>query len=417
MSAPANAAERDPLVPNDPLFKQQWALTRDAPLAWRITTGSPDTRIAIVDSGIDATHEDLAGSIVASYAIPGNADVHDDTGHGTAVAGIAAAAADNGIGIAGIAYRASLLVAKVTDAKGQGTCAHTADGIVWAAQSDANVIVVSSGGPAGCLFLEQAVEYAWERGALVVAAAGNEGTTTPNYPAAYPHVLSVGATDDHDGRATFSNHGADWVQIAAPGVHLDTTTIGPQPYGRVAGTSYAAPLVAGAAALIWPGVADSDGDGRRNDEVAERLLASADKVPGSAVDWQSGRLNVCKAAAAGADLCRPPSDPEPEPEPGQGPDAEPPTTEVPLPAVPPVTKAIARRQATRALRQRYGGSFRHRRHFRISCRVITRTSGRCSVSWWHARDRYRGTVTVRYALRGADGSWKSRLRVSRVSRP
>jgi thermitase len=404
-------------APNDPLFAQQWALQNDAatiqpaadrhpvagadidaPFAWSITTGDPRTRIAIVDSGIDPAHEDLRGEIVASHTFKGSADGRDNVGHGTAVAGLAAAITNNGKGIAGVSHGASLLNAKVSDDPGgETTCSVIGQAIIWGTDNGANVINVSSGGPAGCFDLNLAVNYAASHDVLIVAAAGNAGDTAPNYPAAYPTVLSVAATDNADARWPSSSYGAAWVDLAAPGVDVLTTlpeypnSFGVEGYGEVRGTSFAAPLVAGAAALLWPITKDENGDGRKSDDVAARLEKYADPIPGTGSDWAAGRLNVCRAVAAGAKRCPPPA------------------------AAKPITRAAARRHAVAALERHFGKAFRQRRAYRLSCALLDDAHARCTVSWRHARRRYRGTVSLaRHA--GGQPEWTSRLRIKR-SRP
>lgn len=248
-------------VPNDPDYDDQQTYfdAVRASAAWSSNHGSPDVRVAVVDSGIDLTHPDLAGKVVGSYdASTGLADITDTVGHGTFVAGVAAAATDNGIGVAGAGYDTSLLGVKVADASGTIAIDDEVAGIRWAADHGADIINLSLGGPDPSKLERQAITYAQTKGALVVAAAGNGRTDHPQYPAAYPGVLSVAATDPTTGgRPAFSSHGP-WVAVAAPGVDIYSTvpvagsTDFPQRglYGRDDGTSFAAPLVAGEAALI-----------------------------------------------------------------------------------------------------------------------------------------------------------------------
>jgi len=311
------------VVPDDPGFVDQWYLENDratvepsgggalgddidAPMAWALDKGSSSVRIAIVDTGIDLSQPDLKGRVVASSTIAANGDdVSDQIGHGTAVAGVAAAIPNNGIGIAGVAYRASLLNVKVYGDSSRGddaSCSAVANGIVAAVHAGARVINVSSGGPQPCLLLAQAASLAWSRGDLVVASAGNAGTNQPEYPAAYNDVLSVGATDAFDRPASFSNRGASWVDLAAPGTDILTTAptyanrLGPTNYGIDSGTSVSAPMVSGAAALLFA-------RGLSNRQVAARLFAYARSVPETGQAWRYGMLDVCNAIAAGAPLC------------------------------------------------------------------------------------------------------------------
>jgi flagellar hook assembly protein FlgD len=177
-------------------------------------------------------------------------------GHGTFVAGVAAAATNNGVGVAGAGYNTSLLAIKAADDTGAFTVDSVAAGIIWAADNGANVINISLSGPTTSSIEQNAVAYAQSKGVLVVAAAGNDASTTPVYPAGDPGVIAVGATDAAGQRATFSNYGS-WVTVGAPGVGIFSTTppagssIFPAAdYGSGDGTSFSSPLVAGEAALL-----------------------------------------------------------------------------------------------------------------------------------------------------------------------
>jgi hypothetical protein len=257
------------------------------------------------------------------------------------------------------------------------------------------VINISSGGPAGCFMLNESVNYAASHDVLMVAAAGNNGDSEPNYPAAYPNVIAVAATDNADNRWPSSSFGASWVDLAAPGVDVVTTlpaypnSFGAEGYGEVQGTSFAAPLVAGAAALLWPSVSDANGDGHKSDDVAKRLLDFADDVPGTGTLWSAGRLNVCRALAAGARRCPPPPPP------------------------PPITRAQARSHAAKALAKRFGTAFKQRRSYHLTCKLLDAQHARCSVSWRHARYRYKGTVAIERKSAGGQSAWTSRLRIKR----
>jgi thermitase len=329
----------DSEIPNDPGFRYQWYLDNapgdppppdggtpvygadvGAPLAWSQTLGSSAVRIAIVDSGIDAGHPDLAGKVVAAANFTASNTTADLSGHGTHVAGIAAASFDNGTGIAGMAPNARLMDVKVLaiDATGQSTgdCADVADGIVWAVDNGANVINLSLGSAAPCPVMAMALEYAFSHGALPIAAAGNSATTARSYPAADPNVVSVAATDDDDRLATFSNRSADWVDVAAPGVDIVSTlptydnASGAVRYGYLSGTSMAAPIVSGIAALIWSQMPA----GSANRDVEARLFGSADAIPGTGTDWRYGRVDACRAVTANGPLCPPvTSGPQPAP--------------------------------------------------------------------------------------------------------
>jgi thermitase len=226
--------------------------------AWDAVMGDPEVVIAILDSGVDRTHPDLAAKVVS----PGHDfandddDATDDHWHGTHVAGIAAADTNNAEGIAGVARNCKILPVKVTAADGNGYYSWIIDGIIWATDQGADVINLSLGGEFDDPFLEDACKYAYDRGVVVVAAAGNDYGAPVVYPAAYDsYVLAVAATDFNDQAADFSSSGPQ-VDVAAPGVYI----LGPAPqwyvgkaylpYVFASGTSQAAPHVSGMAALI-----------------------------------------------------------------------------------------------------------------------------------------------------------------------
>jgi subtilisin family serine protease len=242
-------------TPNDPRFasdQQHYLAPLRLPSAWDVTRGSTGIKIAILDSGVDLDHPDLAPRIVAGYDfVNDDAVAQDDDGHGTMVAGIAGAATDNGIGIAGAAWNASIAPVKVLDETGAGNDFDIAAGITWAADNGAHVINLSLGGPWSSVTLFDAVEYARRKGSLVVAAAGNAGWAQDSYPAVYAD-LAVGATDTNGDAAWFSNSGY-WVDVTAPGIDVTSTALADGPteaYDRSAGTSLSSPLVAGIAALV-----------------------------------------------------------------------------------------------------------------------------------------------------------------------
>ncbi|MBI2941018.1 MAG: S8 family serine peptidase, partial [Chloroflexi bacterium] len=279
-----------------------------------LNPGSRAIHIAILDTGVDQDHEDLASKIVGNIDFTGSGTVDDRNGHGTHVAGIAAAATDNRVGIAGAGAASSLLNVKVLGDEGAGSYSSIANGLVWAADHGAKVINMSLGGRGRSLVLQQAVSYAWTRGAVLVAAAGNDGTGAKNYPAAYSEVIAVAATDANDGKASFSNYGP-WVSLGAPGVAIYSTlpnhsnTISsafglPLGYASLSGTSMAAPHVAGVAALLW-----NASSATSNNVVRDRLQRSADPVPGTGVYWRYGRLNAFAAVSSAT--------PAPGPRPGR----------------------------------------------------------------------------------------------------
>ena len=254
--------ERDPAVesveynyfytisytPNDPRFEEQWGLRKTGfESAWSRTRGS-GARIAVVDTGAAVGHLDLESKIALAYDFRNeDGTVEDPNGHGTHVAGIAAAMTGNEKGVAGGCPNCKLLIAKVLGSGGRGSAADIAEGIIWSADKGAQAINISLGGEQSARTLKEAVDYATRRGAVVVAAAGNSGTNRLEYPAAYSDVIAVAATNEEDRQAWFSNRG-DWVDVAAPGVRILSTV--PGGYRSWSGTSMATPHVSALAGLL-----------------------------------------------------------------------------------------------------------------------------------------------------------------------
>jgi len=264
----------------------------EAPQAWDITRGSRNISIAILDTGVDQDHPDLVNKIVNNINFTASATTDDAYGHGTHVAGIAAADTSNGIGVAGLGYSSSIMNVKVLGDDGTGYYSWIANGIIWAADNGAKVINLSLGGSSASSTLENAVNYAWGKGVVVVAAAGNNGNSTPFYPAYYTNSTAVAATDANDNLASWSNRG-DWVDVAAPGASIYSTLMNGA-YGYKSGTSMASPHTAGLAALLYTVVTDLNGNGRLNDEVRSRMETTADNI--GSVGAGSGRINAFKAA-------------------------------------------------------------------------------------------------------------------------
>jgi thermitase len=240
----------DDTIPGDPGFSNQYGLLNiRAPQGWDLSTGASWVTIAVIDSGVDYSHPDLAYKLLPGYDfVNGDSDPQDDNGHGTHVAGIAAAAANNGIGIAGVSWGAAVMPLKVLDSSGNGTYANAAAAIVWATDHGAQVINMSFGGSPYSATLENAVLYAYTRGVVQVAAAGNSGSGSVLYPARFGPVIAVAATDSANNRAGFSNYGPE-VDLAAPGVSIYSLYPGGG-YGYRSGTSMSAPFVSGLAAIL-----------------------------------------------------------------------------------------------------------------------------------------------------------------------
>jgi hypothetical protein len=240
-------------TPNDPAWWRQWNMRQiNMPGAWDISTGS-DMIIAVIDTGVDLTHPDLAAKLVAGYNFINNNDSpQDDHGHGTHVAGIAAAITNNALGVAGVAWGARIMPLKVLDANGDGSYYNIIQAIYYAANHGARVINLSLGGSSADPNLLAAIQYASSRGCLVVTAAGNQGGALL-YPAAYDEAFAVAATTENQRHPDYSNFGAG-VDIAAPGGSETVGIYSLAPgggYATLYGTSMATPHVAGLAALLW----------------------------------------------------------------------------------------------------------------------------------------------------------------------
>jgi subtilisin family serine protease len=313
---------------------QQWPLVViEASSAWDVAVGGSEQIVAIVDSGIDLTHPDLAPKLwVNSDEVPGNSrdddnngcvddvlgchfyrrwdstqglwlqvrdgDVQDTYGHGSHAAGIASAASNNGVGISGVSWGAQLMAVRVLDEYGQGFYSDIASGIVYAASQGATVINLSLGGESSSALLEDAVNTARLLGAILVAAAGNDGGSVL-YPAASENVISVGATDSSDLVWHRSNRGPE-VDLAAPGVQVYSTITGPRQYFSLDGTSVATPHVSGLAALVL-----SLRPGMDPDQVQRMLEQTADDVnsltyPGWDEELGWGRINARRAVGTAA---------------------------------------------------------------------------------------------------------------------
>lgn len=304
--------------PNDPMISSQWALRNTgqvinnkagisgadikAEAAWDVSRGT-GTKIAILDSGIDFTHPELISKIVASksFTTPSIADVN---GHGTHVAGIVAADANNGQGIAGVCPDCQLVIGKITndDLAGSVPSSVISPSIIWAADNNVQVLNLSIAGPNFSQSVQDAVNYAWNKNIVVVAAAGNNATLERRYPAAYQNVVSVANSNSDDAKSSTSNFG-DWVQLTAPGDTILSTFPTTQNlrnvnnYGYLTGTSMASPVVAGVAGLVW-----KTQFGTSNAAVVQRMYSTADKVSGTGAFWRNGRINAASAVGITSNL-------------------------------------------------------------------------------------------------------------------
>ncbi|AOZ91709.1 S8 family peptidase [Paenibacillus crassostreae] len=240
-----------PIVPNDLLFSTyQWNLPAiETSKGWDLSKGSNDVIIAIIDTGADINHPDLKANLVDGYNVidPSKQPI-DDVGHGTHVAGIIGAVVNNKEGVAGISWYNKVMPVKALDSSGAGTTYAVAEGIIWAADHGAKVMNMSLGNYADSTFLHDAIKYAYDRDVVIIAATGNDNTERPGYPAAYPEVFAVSATDSDMNLASFSNYG-DYVDVVAPGASIASTYMGNQ-YAALSGTSMASPHVAALAGLI-----------------------------------------------------------------------------------------------------------------------------------------------------------------------
>jgi len=281
-------------TPNDPKWTNQWGPAKiEANIAWDTQKGDSAILVAVVDTGICYSHPDL----VASYIPLGYDWVNDDSnpvddhGHGTHCAGIIAAAINNSLGISGIA-QARIMAEKGFSSNGIGYEDDLANAIIHATDQGANIISCSWGGNTESQLIHDAIEYATNAGALVIAAAGNTGTNEKHYPAAYPEVIAVTATNKKDKPASFTTYG-NWVDLAAPGTSIYSTF--PQDgYRSLSGTSMACPHVAGVAALVW-----SQYPTMNNEQVRYQLIYTADDLGATGFDvyYGYGRINARKAVA------------------------------------------------------------------------------------------------------------------------
>ena len=290
-------------VPNDPNYSTMYGLDKiDAPEGWDLAYGpgsfpsSGGIRVGVVDTGVDKSHADLGTKVKAcaqaltSFGILQNGSCSDDHGHGTHVAGTIAALTNNGTGVAGVAPNADLAICKALNLAGTGFASDIIKCINWLRTTGgARIISMSIGSTGTTTAYDRELSAAAAAGVLLIAAAGNDGDTTMNYPAGHKDVVSVAATDRDDARADFSNCNAD-VEVAAPGVDILSTV--PGGYGTMSGTSMATPHVSGVAAVVmWQ-------KGLTAAQTRSLLSSSADDLGpvGKDTCFGAGRVNLARAA-------------------------------------------------------------------------------------------------------------------------
>lgn len=269
-------------IPDDPAYAQQWSLQK---ITWDHAYGNifikGSAKLAILDTGVDATHPDLAGRMIESKSFVNSDPNTDSNGHGTALAGIAAARVNNSAGIAGVSYaNTGIMSVQVLHSNGTGFDKDVVAGVLWAADNGANVILMGLSSPDYSVSLNDAIKYAWKKGVVVVAATGNEGSTGVSYPASMANVIGVASTDENDNLASSSNTGS--ASVAAPGVNIYTTLPGGS-YGSVGGTSAASAHAAGLAVLLVA-------NGNNNGEIYDQIRSATDPIGQS-----FGRINMTKA--------------------------------------------------------------------------------------------------------------------------
>ncbi len=286
--------------PNDPGFinGDQWNLDKiGADIAWEFSTGRA-VKVAVIDSGIDPNHPDLKGQLIRGYnTFDGSDDTSDLCGHGTHVAGIVAAAADNAEGVAGLAFDAALMPIKVIGDDCTGSYSRLMQGILYAVEQDVRIIVITSGGSFKHNGVHDAIKLATDHGVLVVVAAGNRNSATPFYPGSFEEAFTVAGTNLDDARYENSNFG-NQIDIAAPATTIFSTYYRPDvgsSYAYMTGTSMAAPHVAGVAALVLAAAPETS-----LAELETVLRQTADDLgaPGWDPNFGWGRVNAWRAVTA-----------------------------------------------------------------------------------------------------------------------
>jgi thermitase len=334
-------------VTNDTDITNQWGLyamhvaAATGLSAWDKLPSQPAAmQVAVVDTGIDGTHPDLQGAVVQEAQFLGQGvTTTDENGHGTHIAGIIGARGNNAQGIAGVDYAAQLMNVKVLDASGNGYYSSIAAGVMWAADNGAEVINLSLGAPYDSPSLKEAIDYAWNKGAVIVAAAGNNGASGALYPARYDHVIGVGAIDQDLQRASYTNTGVG-VDLAAPGTQILSTKRSGG-YTTMTGTSMASANVAGIAALVL-----QTGYCSTRNCTYEALQSHGASIAGTGSLWASG---MADGAFLYSSLTpTPTSSPSPTsaPSPTTSPSVAPTSSPVPSPTITPTVAPIPGQSST-----------------------------------------------------------------------
>lgn len=283
-------------IPNDPGYKSQWALPKiQAPQGWDITKGLNSVTIAVLDTGVNINHPDLKNKIAVGYnVVDNNTDLTDLHGHGTLMMGIAGAQTNNLVGMAGVGIEPKIMMIRIcNNAEGWAYWSDMAEAITYAADHGVKIVSISFGGSYGSSTVQNAINYAYSKGVFIAASAGNSGSNVPSYPAAYNHVVSVGATDSNDVKASWSNWGS-WVDITSPGVSIYSTNKNGS-YSSVSGTSPACPHVAALGALLL-----SKNATLNPDQIENYIEKYSDDLGSTGKDdiYGWGRINMYKALSA-----------------------------------------------------------------------------------------------------------------------
>jgi len=347
-------------TPNDPLWPNEWGPVRTRTnVAWDTTVGSVGTVIAIIDSGVNPV-PDLGSKVLAGYDyVNRDADPSDDNGHGTKAAGVAAATGNNGIGVVGYCWSCAVLPVKVLDSTGYGSYSNIASGITYAVDHGARILNLSLGGSSSSSALSSAVDYAYSKGAVILAAAGNQACDCILYPAALPKVIAVGATWSSDTVTNYSNWGTA-LDLVAPGDNYSTAADGG--YALFGGTSSATPATAGIAGLLV-----SANPGLSPDDVRTALLSTvADLGPaGWDAHYGWGRVDAAAALAVVVGVASSPTptaSPSPTPTPTPTPTLVPTPTPAPTPTPSPtVTPAPTPTPSIGAVTNTFTGSLGNKR--------------------------------------------------------